>query len=81
MYMAENSTLLDRVSKSVDINHIITQQRGEEVERLRQRPDNRIHQWLDRLNTYIRWDADRFSFPRVQPGAYPFGGNANEPSG
>jgi hypothetical protein len=60
--MADNSTLLERVQKSVDINHIITQQRGEEVERLRQRPDNRIHQWLDRLNPYIRWDADRFSF-------------------
>ena len=60
--MADNTTLLERVSKSVDINHIITQQRGEEVERLRQRPDNRIHQWLDRLNPYIRWDADRFSF-------------------
>lgn len=29
---------------------------------MRQRPDNRIHQWLDRLNPYIRWDADRFSF-------------------
>ena len=46
----------------VDINHIITVQHGEEVERTRQRPDNRIHQWLDRLNPYIRWDADRFSF-------------------
>ena len=60
--MADNETLLERVRKSVDINHIITQQRGEEVERMRQRPDNRIHQWLDRLNPYIRWDADRFSF-------------------
>ncbi len=61
-YMADNTALLERVQKYVDINHIITQQRGEEVERLRQRPDNRIHQWLDRLNPYIRWDADRFSF-------------------
>jgi hypothetical protein len=59
---AENEALLDRVRKGVDINHIITIQRGEEVERVRQRPDNRIHQWLDRLNPYIRWDADRFSF-------------------
>lgn len=61
-YMEDNTALLERVKKSVDINHIILQQRGEEVERLRQRPDNRIHQWLDRLNPYIRWDADRFSF-------------------
>ncbi len=58
----ENTTLLERVAKSVDINHIITQQRSEETARLRQRPDNRIQQWLDRLNPYIRWDADRFSF-------------------
>ena len=58
----DNTALLERVAKSVDINHIITQQRGEEVARLRQRPDNRIQQWLDRLNPYIRWDADRFSF-------------------
>ncbi|MCC6457601.1 MAG: hypothetical protein IT328_21775 [Caldilineaceae bacterium] len=60
--MSDNSPLLERVRKSIDINHIITTQRGEEVERMRQRPDNRIHQWLDRLNPYIRWDADRFSF-------------------
>lgn len=60
--VGENMPLLERVHKSVDINHIITVQRGEEVERTRQRPDNRIHQWLDRLNPYIRWDADRFSF-------------------
>ncbi len=59
---AENTALLERVAKVVDINHIITQQRSEEVARVRQRPDNRIQQWLDRLNPYIRWDADRFSF-------------------
>ncbi len=59
---SENSALLERVHNSVDINHIITTQRSEEVERVRQRPDNRIHQWLDRLNPYIRWDADRYSF-------------------
>jgi hypothetical protein len=59
---AENTALLERVHKFVDINHIITVQRGEELERVRQRPDNRIHQWLDRLTPYIRWDADRFSF-------------------
>ncbi len=59
---AENTTLLERVQKGVDINHIISVQRSEEMARVRQRPDNRIHQWLDRLNPYIRWDADRFSF-------------------
>ncbi|HXF63811.1 MAG TPA: hypothetical protein VNK95_19465, partial [Caldilineaceae bacterium] len=59
---AENAALLERVHQTVDINHIISVQRGEEMERIRQRPDNRIHQWLDRLNPYIRWDADRFSF-------------------
>jgi len=59
---ADNTGLLHRVHSMVDINHIITVQHGEEVERSRQRPDNRIHQWLDRLNPYIRWDADRFSF-------------------
>ncbi len=59
---ADNTGLLHRVHSMVDINHIITVQHGEEVERTRQRPDNRIHQWLDRLNPYIRWDADRFSF-------------------
>ncbi len=59
---ADNEAMLHRVLAMVDINHIITVQHGEEVERTRQRPDNRIHQWLDRLNPYIRWDADRFSF-------------------
>lgn len=59
---AANGALLEKVQQSVDINHIITTQRSEEMERIRQRPDNRIHQWLDRLNPYIRWDADRFSF-------------------
>ena len=58
----DNVALLDHVHKMIDINHIITVQHGQEVERIRQRPDNRIHQWLDRLNPYIRWDADRFSF-------------------
>ncbi len=60
--VAGNAALLERVQATVDITHIITVQRGEEVERVRQRPDNRIHQWLDRLTPYIRWDADRFSF-------------------
>ncbi len=60
--VVDNSALISRVHSTVDINHIITVQHGEEVERVRQRPDNRIHQWLDRLNPYIRWDADRFSF-------------------
>ncbi len=60
--VAVNSALRRRVADSVDINHIINTQRDQEVERVRQRPDNRIHQWLGRLNPYIRWDADRFSF-------------------
>ena len=60
--MVDNSALFNRVHNTVDINHIITVQHGEEVERSRQRPDNRVHQWLDRLNPYVRWDADRFSF-------------------
>jgi len=50
------------VQSLVDINHIITLQHNDEVAHIRQRPDNRIHQWLDRLNPYIRWDADRYSF-------------------
>jgi hypothetical protein len=58
----ENSALLGRVHSTVDINHVISIQRSQEVERIRQRPDNRIHQWLDRLTPYIRWDADRYSF-------------------
>jgi hypothetical protein len=60
--VADNAPLLERVHGAVDINHIITIQHSEELERIRQRPDNRIHQWLDRLNPYIRWDADRYSF-------------------
>jgi hypothetical protein len=60
--VADNHALLARVHETVDINHIITVQHSEEMERIRQRPDNRIHQWLDRLNPYIRWDADRYSF-------------------
>ncbi len=60
--VAENTPLQERVHSTVDINHIIAIQHSEEMERIRQRPDNRIHQWLDRLNPYIRWDADRYSF-------------------
>ncbi|MCB9140196.1 MAG: hypothetical protein H6642_17790 [Caldilineaceae bacterium] len=60
--IAGNGDLLQRVDRSVDVNHVIGEQHGQEVARARQRPDNRIHQWLDRLNPYIRWDADRFSF-------------------
>jgi len=60
--VADNAPLLERVHSLVDINHIITLQHNEEVAHIRQRPDNRIHQWLDRLNPYIRWDADRYSF-------------------
>ena len=62
MATVDNAELLQRVHSLVDINHIITVQHGQELERNRQRPDNRVHQWLDRLNPYIRWDADRFSF-------------------
>jgi hypothetical protein len=60
--IADNAALLQRVHSAVDINHIVTVQHSEEMERIRQRPDNRVHQWLDRLNPYIRWDADRYSF-------------------
>lgn len=60
--VAQNKALRQRVHNHVDINHIISIQYGQEVERVRQRPDNRIQQWLGRLNPYIRWDADRFSF-------------------
>jgi len=60
--IAANEPLVERVRATIDINHIISVQHGQEVERARQRPDNRIHQWLDRLNPYVRWDADRFSF-------------------
>lgn len=58
----DNGALLQRVHATVDINHVIGAQYSEEVKRVRQRPDNRIHQWLDRLHPYIRWDADRYSF-------------------
>jgi hypothetical protein len=60
--VAANDALRQRVQRTVDINHIITVQYTQEKEQVRQRPDNRIHQWLDRLNPYIRWDADRYSF-------------------
>ncbi|HRW05025.1 MAG TPA: tubulin-like doman-containing protein [Caldilineaceae bacterium] len=60
--VVDNSALIKRVHETVDINHIITTQHLEEKRRVRQRPDNRIHQWLERLNPYIRWDADRYSF-------------------
>lgn len=60
--VSANAALRERVASQVDINHVITVQRDQEVRRARQRPDNRVHQWLDRLNPYIRWDADRYSF-------------------
>jgi hypothetical protein len=60
--VVDNAALVKRVHETVDINHIITVQHTEEKARVRQRPDNRIHQWLERLNPYIRWDADRYSF-------------------
>ncbi|MBX2996950.1 MAG: hypothetical protein KF893_00460 [Caldilineaceae bacterium] len=58
----EDTGLIGRVRKLVDIRHIIGVQHGEEVSASRPLPNNRIHQWLDRLNPYIRWDSDRFSF-------------------
>ncbi len=54
--------LLTRVRRLVDIRHIIGVQHSQEVQATRPLPHNRVHQWLDRLNPYIRWDADRFSF-------------------
>lgn len=57
-----NEALLRRVHEKVNINDIIESQYKQEVAAVRQRPDNRIHQWLERLNPYIRWDADRYSF-------------------
>ncbi len=60
--IAENEALVERVQKSVDINHVIATQYDTELAVARQRPDNRVTQWLDRLNPYLRWDADRFSF-------------------
>ena len=57
-----NGTLLKRVRDTISINDVIAAQYGEEVQAARQRPDNRIHQWLDRLDPYLRWDADRYSF-------------------
>jgi hypothetical protein len=58
----EDTGLLGRVQKEVDIRHVIGVQHGAEVDASRPLPNNRIHQWLDRLNPYIRWDSDRFSF-------------------
>jgi hypothetical protein len=58
----EETGLLGRVRKLVDIRHIIGVQHSDEVDASRPLPHNRIHQWLDRLNPYIRWDSDRFSF-------------------
>lgn len=60
--IVEHRELVERVASAVDMNHIIGAQRDVEVAALRLRPDNRINQWLDRLNPYLRWDADRFSF-------------------
>ena len=55
--IAENEALVERVQKSVDINHVIATQYDTELAVARQRPDNRVTQWLDRLNPYLRWDA------------------------
>jgi len=60
--IAQSAGLLNRVSRLVDIRHVIGVQHGTEVDQSRPLPNNRVHQWLDRLNPYIRWDADRFSF-------------------
>lgn len=60
--VAQSTALLGRVARLVDIRHVIGVQYGAEVDQSRPLPNNRVHQWLDRLNPYIRWDADRFSF-------------------
>lgn len=60
--VANNQSLLQHIHANISINEIISAQYTEEVAASRQRPDNRIHQWLDRLDPYIRWDADRYSF-------------------
>lgn len=60
--LSEDQGLLGRVKQQIDIRHIIGVQYGEEVQQARPLPNNRVQQWLDRLNPYIRWDADRFSF-------------------
>lgn len=54
--------LVNRVRRQIDIRHVIGVQHGTEVDQSRPLPNNRVHQWLDRLNPYIRWDSDRFSF-------------------
>lgn len=60
--ISEERGLLARVQQHVDIRHVIGVQYGEEVQQARPLPNNRVQQWLDRLNPYIRWDSDRFSF-------------------
>lgn len=60
--IASERGLLGRVLQCVDIRHIIGVQHGQETRQARPLPNNRIQQWLDRLNPYIRWDSDRFSF-------------------
>ena len=60
--IATERGLLGRVLQCVDIRHIIGVQHGEETQQARPLPNNRVQQWLDRLNPYIRWDSDRFSF-------------------
>ncbi len=60
--IATERDLLGRVLQCVDIRHIIGVQHGEEAQQARPLPNNRVQQWLDRLNPYIRWDSDRFSF-------------------
>ena len=57
--VSSNKRMLERVRQNIHINDVIKSQYQQEVAAARQRPDNRIHQWLDRLNPYIRWDADR----------------------
>ncbi len=60
--IATERGLLGRVLQCVDIRHIIGVQHGEETQQSRPLPNNRVQQWLDRLNPYIRWDSDRFNF-------------------
>jgi len=60
--VSSNTPLLERVHNLITINDVVASQYDDELAAARQRPDNRIHQWIDRLNPYIRWDADRYSF-------------------
>ena len=72
MATVDNTALLQRVHSMVDINHIITVQHGEELERSRQRPDNRG--MASRIGARQARAADEHVKPvmaRVEPQAAP----------